>query len=60
MIEQFYLTNRWNPNSPGQSTPENNDKKGVLHIPQTLRLVSHHQMQFNVILRILNGFKYYY
>ena len=41
----------------GQSGHENNVNEEVLHIPQTPRLEPHHQMQFSVIPRILNGFK---
>ena len=37
----------WTPTgttTPGPSEPESNDNEGVLHIPQTSRLESHHQM----------------
>ena len=58
MIEQFYVTNRWNPNryytTPGQSGPENDDNERVFHITQTPGLELHHQIQFSVILRTLN------
>ena len=32
--------------------------KGVLHIPQILKLVSHNQMQLSVFPKTLNAFKY--
>ena len=36
---------------PGQSRPESNGNKGLLHFPKTLRQEPQHQTQFNVILR---------
>ena len=39
---------------------ENNGYEKVLHVSQTARQESHHQMQYNVIPRTLNGFKYFY
>ena len=44
---------------PDQSGPENNGNESVLYFLQTPRLESHHQMQFYVIPRTLNGFKDY-
>ena len=44
----------------GQSGPGSNSNERVLHIPQTPKLEHHQQMQFNVIPRTLNGFKYCY
>ena len=38
-----------------QSGPGSNGNEGVLHIPQTLRLEPHHQMQVNVIHRTLKN-----
>ena len=35
--------------TPGQSLPKSKVNERVLLIPQTPRLQSHHQMQFNVI-----------
>ena len=46
--------------TPGQSGTESNGNKGVLYISQTPRLEPHQQMQFNVTVRILNGFKFCY
>ena len=43
MIEQFYLTDRWDPNIEG------NGNEGVLHILQTPGLKPRLQMQFSVI-----------
>ena len=62
MIEQFYLAYRilTVTTIPGQSETESNGNKEVIHITQTLRQEPHHQMQFNVIPRTLNGFKYCY
>ena len=62
-IELFYLTHRWNltgATTLGQSGPESNGNGGVLHILWTVRLESHHQMQFDIIAWTLNGFKYSY
>ena len=62
-IEQFYSTYKWDPNTYyhfGKSGHGSNGNERVLHIPQTPRLKPHHQMLFNVILRTLTGFKYYY
>ena len=42
----------------GQSGTESNSNEGVLHILQTPRHGPHHQIQFNVILKILNEIKY--
>ena len=44
--------------TPSQREFESNGNEEVLQIPQTPRLESHHQMQFNVIARILKGFKF--
>ena len=46
--------------TPGPSELEYNSNEGVHHIPQTPRLEPHHQMQFTVISKTINGFKYYY
>ena len=45
---------------PSQSQLENNGNEEVLYISQPLRLKLHNQMQFNVIPKIVNGFKYFY
>ena len=37
-----------------------NGNEQVLHIPENSRLEPQHQMQFNVLRRTLNGFKYCY
>ena len=40
MIKLFYLTHIWDPNkfnTLGQSGPENNGNKSVLHNPQTFK-----------------------
>ena len=44
MTEQFYLTDRWDTTTPGQSGPESNGKEGLLHIPQTPGVEHHHQV----------------
>ena len=46
--------------TPVQSEIESKSNVGVLHIPRTHGLESHYQMQFNVITKTLNGFKYCY
>ena len=62
MIEHFYMTtNRTltgSPN-PGQSEPESNSHEGLLHVTQNPGQYPHHQKKFDVILRIINGFKYF-
>ena len=48
MIEQFYLIHRWDSNKyyhSSQSGPKGTGCEGVLHIPQTPKLVPHHQME---------------
>ena len=46
--------------TPGQSWPGSNSNEVLLYIPQTSRMEPQHQMQFKVIPRTLNGFKYCY
>ena len=44
MGKQFYLTYKWDPNTPGQNGPRSNGNKGVLYFPQssmTRALLSH-------------------
>ena len=41
--------------APNQSRPESNNYEEVFYIPQTPGLKPHHQMQFSVIPRTLNG-----
>ena len=53
MIEQFYLTHKFDPTILGQSGPESNGNEGLLHIPQTLGLELHHQIQFCIRPRTL-------
>ena len=43
--------------TPSQSGSESNGNEAVLHIPQTPQPEPHHQMHFNVILRIVSDFK---
>ena len=41
MIEQFYLTHRWDPTgttTPNQSGPGSDGNEEVLHIPQGFRI----------------------
>ena len=57
MIEQFYLTNRWDPNRLGQSGLESNGNVRLLHIPQSLGLKPPHQMQLSVILSTLHFYE---
>ena len=55
MIEQFYLTNSWDPTNTtnqGQSQPGGNGNE-VIHILETLWLESHYQMQFSFIRKTL-------
>ena len=47
MIKQFYLTHGWEPTKYYQLVRVNlkvNGNEGILHIPQSLRLESHHQI----------------
>ena len=44
----------------GERETVSNVNERILHIPKTLRLEPHHQMQFNAISRKLNSFKYCY
>ena len=46
--------------TPGLSGPGGYVIEGLLHNPETPELQPHHQMQFNVISRSLNSFKYCY
>ena len=47
-------------NSVGENGTESNDNEGVLHIPQTPRLEPHYLILFDVISKIVEGFKHYY
>ena len=40
--------------TPGQGRPKSNGNEGVLHIPKTLGMKFHYQMQFSVISRTLS------
>ena len=43
-----------------QIRPEGNDNEGLIYILDTIRLETHYEMKFNVILAILNGLKQCY
>ena len=51
MIEQFYLTQRWDSISPGHSGPDSKSNYEVLHIPQRPGLEPQHQILFTIIPR---------
>ena len=44
----------------GQNGLKTNGNKEIFHIPQTPIMKPYHQVQFNIISRTSNGFKYYY
>ena len=58
MTEQFYLTQRWDPNSLVQSEIECNVMKEYSTFLKALEMKPHHQMQFSVITRILVDGRY--